>query len=369
MEFIDLKKQQKKIRSNLIKSIDKILDEGDYILGSEVTKLEKKLSSFCSVDYCLTVSTGTDALLMSLMALDLKPGDEVITTPFTWISTVEVIKFLGAVPVYCDIESDTFNIDPDTITENLSSKTKAIIPVSLFGQCADFDEINKIAHEEGIPVIEDGAQSFGANYKNKKSCSLSTIGCTSFFPSKPLGCYGDGGACFTNDEEIYEKLKAIRVHGATSKNNFDFVGLNGRFDTIQAAILLVKLNEFDKEIELRQEKANFYENLIKKHLEEDGEENGIIFPLIKSYNKSVFAQYTIKAKNRELILQRLKEKKIPFAIHYEKLAYEHNAYRIKNNISLPVAESVKKQVFSIPMHPYLEEADQVRVINAIFGKS
>ena len=366
MQFIDLQKQQKEIRSDLLDSITKVLDRGSYILGPEVETLEQELASFTSSNYCLTTASGTDSLLMSLMALDIKAGDEVITTPFTWISTVEVIRLLGAEPVYCDIEASTFNLDPQKLEKLITNKTKAIIPVSLFGQCADYDRINDIAKVQNISVIEDGAQSFGATYKDKLSCSLTHIGCTSFFPSKPLGCYGDGGAIFTDDESVYEKLKAIRVHGASSKNNFDLVGINGRMDSIQAAILLVKLKIFKKEIQLRAEIAGRYNQLIKAMQHNVDEKLNIKTPYIDSHNTSVYAQYTIITDNRESILNRFKERQIPYAIHYEKLAFEHDAYKIDIVPDTPVAESLKSKVFSIPMHPYLAPEQQQQIVESIF---
>jgi UDP-2-acetamido-2-deoxy-ribo-hexuluronate aminotransferase len=366
MEFIDLKKQKAQIDKKLMVSIEKVLDQGSYILGPEITDLEKELSLFSSSKFCLTVASGTDALLMSLMALDVRPGDEIITTPFTWISTVEVIKLLGAKPVYCDIDLATFNLDPDSIKKNITNKTKGIIPVSLFGQCADFDGINNIANEEGLFVIEDAAQSFGAIYKSKRSCSLTTIGCTSFFPSKPLGCYGDGGACFTDNELLYERLKAVRVHGATSKNNFEYVGINGRMDTLQAAILLLKLEIFEKEIKLRNQKADIYQELFDSY---NNISHDVIVkpPYISEDTTSVYAQYTLLADNRDEILQRLKRNSIPYAIHYEKLAFEHKAFSTDYTPKVPAAEYAKSRVFSIPMHPYLEFEDQKEIVDCIFN--
>jgi len=237
------------------------------------------------------------------------------------------------------------------------------MPVSLFGQCADYDSINKIADSYNLPVIEDAAQSFGAEYKDKKSCALTTIGCTSFFPSKPLGCYGDGGACFTNNEDLYERIKALRVHGATSKNTFDLVGVNGRLDTLQAAILLVKMEIFNTEIRLRQKVAEIYDQLIKnaqtKHKIQD-----INAPVINSFNKSVFAQYTLKVRDREKVIKNLEKDNIPYAIHYSKLVNEHSAYA--TNDDLAVAKSLTEKVISIPMHPYLEKDQQETIIESIF---
>ena len=352
MEFIDLRAQQELINKQLNESIKCVLKEGNYILGSQVSLLEERLAEFVGSKYCLSVASGTDALLMALMSLDIGPGDE-------------VIKLIGAKPIYCDVDESTFNLDPIYLKNLVSEKTKAIIPVSLFGQCPDFEGINTFAKKHNLYVIEDAAQSFGAEYKGQRSCSLTDISCTSFFPSKPLGCYGDGGAVFTNEYEIYQKLKAIRVHGASSKNNFEFVGLNGRLDTIQAAILLVKLDIFEEEINLRQKVATNYVELIRE-IRNPNSDIALYEPVIEQHNKSVYAQFTIKTDNRLLALDRLKEENIPYAIHYEKLANEHPAYQ-EEVTNLPISKKLTDQVFSIPMHPYLELSDQKKVINSLFG--
>mgnify|MGYP006091127357 CR=1 FL=1 len=366
MEFIDLKTQRNLISKELDEAITEVLDGGNFILGPQINLLEEKLAKFTGSKYCLTVASGTDALLMALMSLGIGPGDDVITTPFTWISTVEVIKLLGANPVYCDINPRTFNMDIKKMEEHLTNKTKAILPVSLFGQCSDMDEIKSIAKKYNLYVIEDAAQSFGAEYKGKKSCSLTDIGCTSFFPSKPLGCYGDGGAIFTDNEELFHKLKAIRVHGASSKNNFDLIGINGRMDTLQAAILLVKFSIYQNEIDLRQVVATKYSDLIKNLENHQLKDVSIDPPFIENYNKSVYAQYTIKTNKRDLVLDRLSKNNIPFAIHYNKLANEHPAYKKTEN-NLPMAQRLKEEVFSIPMHPYMSFEDQKKVIYSICG--
>ncbi len=368
MEFIDLKKQQDLIKEKLDISLKKVLEEGSYILGPEVEEIEQKLAEFSGSEFCLTTASGTDSLLMALLAIDIKPGDEIITTPFTWISTVEVIKLVGAVPIYCDIDIDTFNMDPSKLEALITPNTRAIIPVSLFGQCVDFDLVNDIASSYDIPVIEDGAQSFGAEYNGKRSCALTSLGCTSFFPSKPLGCYGDGGAIFTNDEILFKKLKAIRAHGASSKNNFDLVGLNGRFDTIQAAILLNKLEIFDHEIKLRQEKALTYKNLFSEFENEDLGSITFKTPVIEEYNLSVFAQYTLITDDRNEALKRMTSSNIPYAIHYEKLAFEHKAYKPQYVPDVPNAHHLKERVFSIPMHPYLEYSEQYKVVECLYNR-
>ncbi len=263
--FTDLKTQYKELRSSIYRRIDQVLEHGQYIMGPEVVELENKLADFVGVKHCISASSGSDTLLIAMMALNIKQGDEVITTPFTYFATGEMVSLLGAIPVFVDIDPNTFNIDPAKIKAAVSSKTKAIIPVSLFGQCANMDEINNVAKENEIPVIEDGAQSFGAKYKDKRSCGLSIIGSTSFFPSKPLGCYGDGGALFTNNDTLAKVMKQLRVHGQDKKYHHPRIGINGRLDTIQAAILLSKLERFDWEIEQRNLVASRYNTLIQNN--------------------------------------------------------------------------------------------------------
>ena len=358
MEFIDLKKQQTNIRSEIDFSIKKVLDHGKYILGPEVFELEKKLAEYVGVNHCITVSSGTDALLISMMALGIKSGDEIITTPFTFIAAVEAIKLLGAKPVYVDIDDNSYNLSSEKIENSITKKTKLILPVSLFGQCADMDPINRISKKYNLPVLEDGAQSFGATYKGRKSCSMSTIGCTSFFPSKPLGCYGDGGAIFTNDDELASKMRSIRVHGQTARYHHSYLGLNGRLDTIQAAILLIKFKIFNNEILLRNEVADFYtKELNRTNL-------GIETPSITNGNVSVYAQYAILVNNREELISVLKKNKIPTVIHYPIPAHMQNEYRDKK-LKLPVSEYVAEKILCIPMHPYLQKNEQDLIIKSI----
>ena len=358
MEFIDLKKQQTNIRSEIDFSIKKVLDHGKYILGPEVFELEKTLAEYVGVNHCITVSSGTDALLISMMALGIKSGDEVITTPFTFIAAVEAIKLLGAKPVYVDIDDNSYNLSSEKIENSITKKTKLILPVSLFGQCADMDPINRISKKYNLPVLEDGAQSFGATYKGRKSCSMSTIGCTSFFPSKPLGCYGDGGAIFTNDDELASKMRSIRVHGQTARYHHSYLGLNGRLDTIQAAILLIKFKIFNNEILLRNEVADFYtKELNRTNL-------GIETPSITNGNVSVYAQYAILVNNREELISVLKKNKIPTVIHYPIPAHMQNEYRDKK-LKLPVSEYVAEKILCIPMHPYLQKNEQDLIIKSI----
>jgi len=382
MEFIDLKAQQLKLtpngitlREDIEQRIKTVLDHGRYILGPEVSQLEKELAAYVGVKKCIGVSSGTDALLIALMALNIKPGDEVITTPFSFFSTVETILLLGAKPVFVDIDKLTYNINPKKIVHAISKKTKAIIAVSLYGQPANFTEINKIAEAYKLTIIEDGAQSFGSTHNQVKSCGLSTIGTTSFFPSKPLGCYGDGGACFTNDEELANKMREISVHGQKKRYTHSKVGLNGRLDTVQAAILLAKLSLFNFEVEERKRIGDRYSNQLKKH--------GLkTTPFISSENTSVYAQYTIQVDNRERVIDNMKRKGIPTSVHYPSLLSDQEALNsstsinkrfLKNIFSKEIyrsyeinnAKDITKKVLSLPMHPFLSEDDQDRVISSL----
>jgi UDP-2-acetamido-2-deoxy-ribo-hexuluronate aminotransferase len=350
MEFIDLKTQQAKIREDIEANIRKVLDHGQYIMGPEVLRLEERLAAYVGVKHCIGVSSGTDALLIAMMALEIGPGDEVITTPFTYFATGEMIILLGAKPVFVDIDEQTYNINPSKIEQAITAKTKAIVPVSLYGQCADFDRINSIAIKYGLPVIEDGAQSFGATYKGKKSCSLSTIGCTSFFPSKPLGGYGDSGACFTDNDELANVMRQVRVHGQDRRYHHLRIGVNGRMDTIQAAILLVKLDLFKKEVQVRQALGENYSQLLRENCPE------IITPFIEKNNTSVYAQYTIQVKNRDELQRFLKNDGIPTAVHYPVCLNKQPATKT-NEFNLPVSESLANKAMSLPMHPYLKDSD------------
>jgi UDP-2-acetamido-2-deoxy-ribo-hexuluronate aminotransferase len=303
---------------------------------------------------------GTDALLIALMALNIGPGDEVITTPYTWISTAEVIALLNAKPVFVDIQPDTFNIDPDLIEAAITPRTKAIMPVSIYGQCADMTRINAIAEKHNIPVIEDGAQSFGATHHGQKSCGLSTMGCTSFFPSKPLGCYGDGGAVFTRDDTLAEKMRQIRVHGQKVKHQHPQVGINGRLDTLQAAILLEKLEIFPEECRLRWELGQRYNTLL-------ADTPGIQTPVIAVGNDSVYAQYTLLAEDRDKVSSALKAKGIPSVAYYAVALHLQGAFSdLGHKIgAFSVSEQVAEQCLSLPMHPYLNMEDQKNVAAAI----
>lgn len=351
--FIDLKTQYQALKAEINDRIQRVLDHGQYIMGPEVKELEEKLAAYTGAKHCVTVASGTEALLISLMALGIKPGDEVITTPFTFVATAEVIVLLGAVPVFVDIEPDTCNIDAKLIEAAITPRTKAIMPVSLYGQPADMDEINMIAAEHNLPVIEDAAQSFGAEYKGKKSCNLSTVGCTSFFPSKPLGCYGDGGAIFTNDDAIAEACREIRVHGQARRYIHTRVGVGGRMDTIQCAVVLAKLERFDWEVEQRNKIGTSYNELLAGKVEA---------VVQRPDRNSVFAQYTVLVKNRELVQQALSENGIPTAVHYpiplnEQAAYKH----LCCSDCTPNSKEIAKNVMSLPMSADLTHEDQVRV--------
>lgn len=308
IEFIDLKNQQARIKDKIDAGIQRVLSHGQYILGPEVTELEDRLADFVGAKYCISCANGTDALQIVQMALGVGPGDEVITPGFTYVATAETVALLGAKPVYVDIDPRTYNLDPQLLEAAITPRTKAIIPVSLYGQCADFDAINAIASKYGIPVIEDAAQSFGASYKGKRSCNLSTVACTSFFPSKPLGCYGDGGAIFTNDDELATAIRQIARHGQDRRYHHIRVGVNSRLDTLQAAILLPKLEIFEEEIALRQKVAAEYDLSLKQV--------GIGTPFIEVNNISVYAQYTVRMDNRESVQASLKAAGVPTAVHY-----------------------------------------------------
>jgi UDP-2-acetamido-2-deoxy-ribo-hexuluronate aminotransferase len=336
------------------------MDHGQFILGPEVREVEEKLAQYTGSKHCVTVSSGTDSLLIALMALGVGAGDEVITVPYTWISTAEVISLLGAKPVFVDIRPDTWNMDEALLEAAITDKTKGIMPVSIYGQCPDMDAINEVAKKYHLHVIEDAAQSFGATYRGKKSCNLSTIGSTSFFPSKPLGCYGDAGALFTNDDELAEKFRWIRVHGQEHKHHHPILGLNGRMDTIQAAILLEILEVFPDELQKREQLGQTYSERLL-HLD------GLETPRIGEHNTSVYAQYTVLSEQRKQIQQSLKEKDIPSVSYYSvplhlQPVFQKLAYNVGN---FPVAEKVANRCLSLPMSPYLTQEDQSKVIDAI----
>nr|WP_301538578.1 DegT/DnrJ/EryC1/StrS aminotransferase family protein [Halomonas sp. THAF5a] len=357
MPFIDLTAQQARIKDKIDDGIQRVLAHGKYILGPEVTELEDKLAAYTGAKYCITCANGTDALQIAQMALDIGPGDEVITPGFSYIATAETVALLGARPVYVDIDPCIYNLDPKLLEAAITPRTKAIIPVSLYGQCADFDSINAIANRHGIPVIEDAAQSFGATYKGRKSCNLSTIATTSFFPSKPLGCYGDGGAIFTNDDELATALRQIACHGQDRRYHHIRVGVNSRLDTLQAAILLPKLEIFDEELMLRQQVAELYSHLLN--------EAGITTtPHIEPHNTSAWAQYTIRVQNREKVQVRLKESGVPTAVHYPTPLNQQPAVSDTTAL-LREGDAAAQHVLSLPFHAYMAKKDQQQVVKAL----
>lgn len=360
MQFIDLKRQYESLRDPINRRIQAVLDHGQYVMGPEVGELEDALSQFVGVSNCITVASGTDALLISLMALELEPGSEVITTPFTFAATAEVIALLGYKPVFVDIDARTCNIDASLIESKVTPRTRAIIPVSIFGQPADMDDINAVAAKYDLYVIEDAAQSFGAEYKGKRSCGLSTIGCTSFFPSKPLGCYGDGGAIFSSDALLAKRMREIRVHGQSSRYFHTRIGVGGRMDTLQCGIVLEKLLSFPAEVSARQAIGERYNQLL-------GGKAKSLRPISQIADRtSVFAQYTIITENRDSLQNRLTQSDIPTAVHYPRPLNEQPAYEsFCCPGCTPVSAEISRSVLSIPMHPYLTSEEQDRVVAAV----
>jgi len=356
LEFIDLKSQQALIKEKIDKNIQRVLEHGKYILGPEVDELEEKLADYVGVKYCITCANGTDALQIALMSLNVGPGDEVITPGFTYIATAETVALLGAKPIFVDVDPKTYNLDAALVEAAITSKTKAIIPVSLFGQCADYDSINAIAEKHGLTVIEDAAQSFGALYKGRQSCGLTRIACTSFFPSKPLGGYGDGGAIFTDDEELAIVIRQIARHGQDRRYHHIRVGVNSRLDTLQAAILLPKLEIFPDEMVRRQHVAALYNSALSCI-------DGVSFPYVESHNKSSYAQYTLTFDHRDDIRNRLQNSGVPTAVHYPLPLNKQPA--VKDGSILPVGDLLAQRVLSVPMHPYMSEDDVEAVVNAI----
>ncbi|MEO5345330.1 MAG: DegT/DnrJ/EryC1/StrS family aminotransferase [Magnetococcus sp. YQC-9] len=358
MEFIDLQTQYRAMREPINQAIQAVLDSSRYINGPQVKELESALAAFVGCDHAVGFSSGTDALLAILMAKGVGPGDEVITTPFTFIATAETIALTGAQPVFVDVEPDTLNIDPNRIAEAVTPRTRAIMPVSIFGQCADLDAINDIAAETGLWVLEDACQSFGAANKGRRSCTLSTAAATSFFPAKPLGCYGDGGMAFTQDAELAQGLKMIREHGQIAQYQHAVLGINGRLDSIQAAILLAKLPYFEGEIQARQQVADRYAALLG---------GKVRIPVIRPENLSVFAQYTIRVTNRDAVRAAMNAAKIPTAVHYP-IPLHHQAVFASLGYAkeaFPNATLAASEVISLPMHPYLTAGQQEEVAQAL----
>ncbi len=362
IEFIDLKTQQQRILPDLERRMKAVLAHGQYIMGPEIVELEEKLAAYVGVRHCIAVASGTDALLIALMTLSIGPGDEVITSPFTFIATGEMIALVGATPVFVDIDPRTYNIDPARIEAAVTSHTKAIMPVSLYGQCADFDAINAIAAKYSLPVVEDACQSFGATYKGRESCALSSIGCTSFFPSKPLGCYGDGGALFTNDDALAATMRQIRAHGQDRRYHHQRLGINGRMDTLQAAVLLAKLDVFDDEVAARARIGTRYTELIEQRNLE-----GVITPYIEPYNTSVYAQYTVQVENRDDVQKKLGEHGVPTAVHYPVPLHLQPVFAELGLTKgrFPVSEAAGEKIMSLPMHPYLTQVEQDSILSAL----
>ena len=358
MEFIDLKTQYQRYKAEIDNRIQKVLEHAHFIMGPEITELESALAAYVGVRHAITVASGTDALEIALRALNIGPGDEVITVPFTWISTAEVIGLVGAKPVFIDIEPETYNINIDLIEPAITPRTKAIIPVSLFGQMPDYNRINAIASKYNLAVIEDAAQSFGATQNGRRSCGVTLIGSTSFFPAKPLGCYGDGGALFTNDDQLAEKMRAIRTHGGLKRHNHTLLGMNGRFDTVQAAVLLAKLPHFEWEVAQRARIGARYTELLR----------GVCgVPEVAKGNTHVYAQYTIRIQNRDKVAEFLKSQGIPTAVYYPKCLHEQPVFADLGYHwgDFPEAEKASREVLSLPMHPFLTESDQDRIVQSI----
>jgi UDP-2-acetamido-2-deoxy-ribo-hexuluronate aminotransferase len=348
IDFANLKLQYKMYKDEIDAAIHAVLDKSNYIMGKEVKELEENLQDFTGAKHAITCSSGTDALLLAMMALDIKPGDEVITTPFTFIATAETIAFLGAVPVFVDIDEKTYNIDVNKVEEKITSKTKAIIAVSLYGQPCDIGALEKlkIKHSK-LKIIIDGAQSFGSTYKGKTDSNLGDISTTSFFPAKPLGCFGDGGAVFTNDDTLAEKMKSLRVHGQSKRYHHQYIGMGGRMDTLQCAIVNVKLKYYAQDLALRQEVASKYTTAL--------ENKEIVVPFIDGNTTSAFAQYSVRVKDRDEVQAKLKEKGIPTAVHYPmplhlQECFEYLGYKQGD---FPISEMVSYEIMSLPMNPYL----------------
>ena len=362
MQFIDLKTRLARVREQVDQRIAAVLDHGQFILGPEVAELEEKLADYVGVKHCVGVSSGTDSLLIALMALEIGPGDEVITVPYTWISTAEVIVLAGAKPVFVDILPDTWNIDPTLIEGAITERTRAIIPVGIYGQPPDMDPINEIANRHNLTVIEDAAQSFGATYKGKKSCALSTIGSTSFFPTKPLGGFGDGGALFTDDDELADKFRQIRIHGQASKHHHPLLGLNGRLDTLQAAMLLPLLDVFPEEIAKRQKVAARYDEVFKA-----AQIEGLSAPHIAENCTSAYAQYTILCSDNQGLKQKLEAQGIPSVSYYTVPLHRQPVFGSLgyNDGDFPVTEQVATTSLSLPMSVDLNENNQDVIFNSL----
>jgi UDP-2-acetamido-2-deoxy-ribo-hexuluronate aminotransferase len=358
MEFIDCKEQYRRYHTEIDERMRAVLTHGQYVMGPEVFELEQALARYVGVQHCITGSSGTHTLEIALRALGLGPGDEVITVPFTWISTAEVIALVGARPVFVDIEPATYNINVDHLSAAITSRTKALLPVSLFGQMPDYDRINALAAQHGLPVIEDAAQSFGAEQHGRKSGGVTAIGSTSFFPAKPLGCFGEGGALFSNDDQLAEKMRAIRTHGGLQRHHHPLLGTNGRFDTIQAAVLLAKLPHFPWEVKERGRIGARYSAALQ---------NFCTVPAVAPGNTHVYAQYTMRVPERDRVAERLKKQGIPTAVYYPKCLHEQPVFsKLGYNWGdFPESEKASREVLSLPMHPFLAPEEQDKIVRAI----
>lgn len=358
MEFIDLKTQYATYRDEIDSRMRAVLEHGRFIMGPEIAECETALNDYCGTKHCISVSSGTASLEIALRALGIGPGDEVITVPFTWISSAEVIPLVGATPVFVDIEPVSFNIDLDLVESAITPRTKAILPVCLFGQLPDMERLNAIAARHNITVIEDAAQSFGATQAGKRSCNTSTIGSTSFFPAKPLGCFGDGGALFTNDDDLAERMRAIRTHGGTQRHHHTLVGTNGRFDTLQAAVILAKLPHFDDEVQARGQIGARLSDALR---------DVCVVPEVLPGNTHVYAQYTIRLPDRDSVAADLKQQGIPTAVYYPKCLHEQPVFADLGYRwgDFPVSEQASREVLSLPMHPFLTESHQDQIVAAV----
>ena len=358
MNFIDLQEQYRRYKDEIDAAVTEVMEKASFIKGPFLQQFESELAAHSGAKHVIGCSSGTDALLLGLMVKDVKPGDEVLVPDFTFIATAEMVSFVGAVPVFVDVQEDTLNIEPQKLEEKITEKTAGIIPVSLYGQCADMDEINGIAEKHGLWVMEDAAQSYGAEYKGKKSCTVSELATTSFFPAKPLGCYGDGGAVFANDDDTADKLRVLLNHGQTKRYHHSVIGMNGRLDGLQAAILSVKLKYFDEEMQAKRNIAEMYTEKLQGAVET---------PNIRDYNRSVWAQYTVRHPERDRITPALKEKGIPTAVHYPIPLHKQEAFAGLGNkdADFPVSMKASAEVFSLPMHPFLSGGEIESICGAI----